>query len=449
MLIKNETYQLECIDFTHEGLGVCKVDGYPVFVKEMVIGEVGQVVITRAKKNYAYGRLLELEKVSENRVEAPCEIYKQCGGCQIQHMNLDTQKELKQNRVKQAFKKFGETDVLVHEVLEMEDPWYYRNKVQVPFKKIGDEIAYGFYKPRSHDIIQMKECVIQNKYSNKVLETLSVLFKKYLVDIYNEKTHSGNLRHVVTRYGYDSNELMLVFVTKNKKFKQLKPLIEELLELHPEISTIVQNVNPDKTNVILGNDEFIHHGTGYIADKLNGIEFRVSSKSFYQVNPKQTEVLYNEAIKLAELNEEMVVFDMYSGIGTIGLSVANHVKSVYGVEINESAVDDARINARINKIDNTLFECGDVAIVTKQWLDDGIKPDVVFIDPPRKGCSREFLDLLKELDPEKIVYISCDVSTQARDVAILKEFGYSTSEVQPVDLFPQTYHIESVLVLKK
>ncbi len=449
MLNKNETYQMECVSYTHEGLGVCKVDGYPVFVKDMVKEEVGDVLITKAKKNYAYGRLVKIEKESNHRIEAPCSIYKQCGGCQIQHIEFEQQKEFKKDRVVQAFKKVGYDNIEVFDVLEMDEPWYYRNKVQVPFQMHQGRLIYGFYKPRSHDIIQMDECLIQNKYSNDVLKTLAELFEKYEVKMYDEKSHQGNLRHVVTRYGYATNEFMIIFVTKNKRFKQVKPLIDELLEIHPEITTVVQNVNAAKTNVILGDEEYVLFGNGYIMDRLNNIDFHISSKSFYQVNPPQTEVLYGKAIELAELSEDSVVFDMYSGIGTIGLTVAPHVLSVYGVEINASAVEDAKKNAYINKIDNALFECGDVAEVTEKWMNDGIQPNVVFIDPPRKGCSKEFIELLGKMNPEKIVYISCDVSTQARDVALLKELGYTTNAVQPVDLFPQTYHIESVLVLKK
>lgn len=444
---KNDYMIADCIDYTHNGMGVVKINGFPVFVKNMIVGERGKIKIIKVLKNYAVGRLIDLEVVSELRVDPRCPIFKQCGGCHLQHISHKGQQEFKTKRVIDVLKRIGHCDVAVNDCMMMDDPWFYRNKVQVPVGKIENHVITGFYKQHSNDIIPMDICYIQNEESNRVVNRVRELLEEFHIEPYDKVTHQGNIKHILTKQGYYTRELMVVLISKNKKIPHIFKIVNQIKKEFPHIRTKIQNINPREDNVILGDKEIILYGNGYIEDQLLGLTYRISLKSFYQINPIQVERLYRKAIEYAEFKKDDVIIDAYCGIGTIGLSCASMVKKVYGVEIVEQAIEDAKNNAKRNHIENVEFYAQDAGEFMVDFAKRGIHIDVVMVDPPRKGCSQTFLDQLVTLLPEKIVYISCDVSTQARDIAYLQEKGYQAKICQPVDMFPHTNHIENIVQL--
>ena len=441
---KNDYFEGECVDLTHEGQGIVKVEGMPYFVKGMLVGERGKLKVIKQLKNYGIARLIELTVSSSLRCMPRCPIYKQCGGCHLQHLSLEGQQQFKQKRVQDVMKRIGKINVSVNPTLMPENPWFYRNKVQVPVGYVKNQLEMGFYKQHSNDIIPMEKCYIQNEMSNKITKRVKELMQFFNIEPYDKIKGRGLVRHILTKYGFKTDELMLVLITNGKKFPYKEKFISILTNEFPNLKTIIQNINERKDNVILGEEEIIWQGKGYIQDELNGLLFNISSKSFYQINPPQVEVLYNTAIQLANLQKDQVVIDAYCGIGTISLSMAKHVKKVIGVEIVKEAIEDAKRNAKINHIDNVEFLVDDAGHFMKELAKKGESVDVVMVDPPRKGCSKEFLEALAILRPKQIVYISCDPSTQARDVHILDEYGYQVDVLQPVDLFSHTYHIENI-----
>lgn len=444
---KNDYITAKCIDYTHDGFGVVKIDGFPVFVKEMLVDEVGKIKIIKVLKNYAIGRLIDLDVQSKERVEVKCPIFKQCGGCQMQHLSTIGQQQFKTKRVKDVLQRIGHCDVDVNDCIMMDNPWYYRNKVQVPVGLENNEVITGFYKNHTNDIISMDQCFIQNEESNLIVNRVKELMNEYHIEPYNKVTKQGNIKHILTKQGYYTKEMMVVLISNYKKIPHIFKIVNRLKKEFPHIKTIIQNINPRDDNVILGDKENILYGEGYIEDTLLGLTYRISLKSFYQVNPIQVEKLYLKAIEYADLNKDDIVLDAYCGIGTIGLSLANQVKKVYGVEIVEQAIENAKENALRNHIDNVEFYAEDAGEFMVKSRHNDI--NVVMVDPPRKGCSKIFLDQLLKLSPEKIVYISCDVSTQARDIAYLQENGYIVDKCQPVDMFPQTTHIENIVRMSK
>lgn len=446
---KNTYFDGECVDLTHEGQGIVKVDGMIYFVKGMLPGEKGQLKVIKQLKNYGIARLIELKIPSTQRVEPLCPIYKQCGGCHLQHLSYEGQRQFKQKRVKDVMERIAKVDVEVQPTLMQKDPWYYRNKVQMPVGYVNNQLEIGFYKQHSNDIIPMKKCYIQNEMSNKLVNRVKQLMVEHNIKAYDKITHKGIVRHILTKYGYHTNELMLVLITNGKNFKWRNLFIETLTQEFPNLKTIVQNVNERHDNVILGQKEHIWYGPGYIQDTLNGLTFNISSKSFYQINPVQVEVLYNKAIELADIQKTDIVIDAYCGIGTISLSMAKYAKKVIGVEVVEEAIEDAKLNAKINNIENVDFIVDDATHYMVELAKNNTHIDVVVVDPPRKGCSKEVLEAINILNPRKLVYISCDVATQARDIAILKEYGYGVDFCQPVDMFPATYHVENIVLLSK
>lgn len=446
---KNTYFNGECIDLSHDGQGIVKVDGMPYFVKGMLVGEIGQLKVIKQLKNYGIARLISLDKVSLQRVKPRCPIYKQCGGCHLQHLSFEGQKQFKQKRVKDVMERIAKVNCKVQETLLQDDPWHYRNKVQMPIGMVGNQLEVGFYKQYSNDIIPMEKCFIQNEISNRLVQRVKELMIQYNISSYDKTTHKGIVRHILTKYGYHTNELMLVLITNGKNFKWRNIFIEVLSSEFPNLKTIVQNVNEQHDNVILGQKEYVWFGPGYIQDTLNHLKFNISSKSFYQVNPIQVEILYNKAIELADLKSTDVVIDAYCGIGTISLCMAKYVKKVIGVEVVSQAIEDAKVNAQLNDIHNVEFIVDDATHYMCMLAKNKIPIDIVVVDPPRKGCSKEVLEAIHLLDPRKLIYISCDVSTQARDIAILKEYGYQVDYCQPVDMFPSTYHVENIVLLTK
>lgn len=448
---KNETVTLTFEDLTHEGNGIAKIDGYPLFVPNALPGEKALVKVVKVNKNFGYGKLLQIEKQSSERVEPPCNVYYKCGGCQLQHMSYDMQLEMKRNQVKNVMRKIAHLDdVSVLPTLGMRDPWRYRNKVQIPVGEKKGELITGFYQKRSHRIIEdMNTCVIQDEVNDRMVEAVRRIAERLGIQAYNEKKHSGVLRHIMVRTGRETNDTMIVIVTRTEKLPQQDKLIKELTETYPHVKSVVHNVNKERTNVILGKETKVIWGDAYIYDTIGDIRFAISAKSFYQVNPQQTKVLYEKALEYANIGANDVVIDAYCGIGTISLFLARQAKKVYGIEVVPEAIHDAKINAKLNGITNVEFIVGKAEKVMPRWKAQGLQPDVIVVDPPRKGCEIDFLQAMIEMEPNRIVYVSCNPSTLARDLKILDEGGYETKEIQPVDMFPQTNHVECVSLLQR
>jgi 23S rRNA (uracil1939-C5)-methyltransferase len=446
---KNETYHVTFEDLTHDGAGVAKVEEFPIFVAGALPGEEGKVKITKVKKGYAFGRLMDLEKESEYRVEPACPIYKNCGGCQLQHMSYEGQLVAKHKQVTEVLARIGQIqDVIVHPVLGMDEPWRYRNKAQVPVGEREGGLVAGFYQQRSHEITEMEECLIQEQVNDEIVQAAKKICEKYGVRAYNEERHKGNLRHIMVRYGQVTGEAMVVLVTREESLPNEKQIIQQITTISPKIKSIVQNVNPKRTNVIMGDKTKVLWGEEYIYDYIGDIKFAISARSFYQVNPKQTKVLYDKALDYAQLNGTETVIDAYCGIGTISLFLAQRAKHVYGVEIVPEAVSDAKRNAKLNGIENVDFGVGEAEKVIPWWYAQGIRADVIVVDPPRKGCDEALLQTIIDMKPEKVVYVSCNPATLARDLKVLEAGGFRTVEVQPVDMFPHTTHVECVVVLE-
>ncbi|KKB74138.1 MULTISPECIES: 23S rRNA (uracil(1939)-C(5))-methyltransferase RlmD [Bacillus] len=450
---KNEYYDVVFEDLTHEGAGVAKVDGFPVFVPNALPDEKAKIKVTRVKKGFAFGRLIDVKEESRFRTKAPCPIYKQCGGCQLQHINYEGQLLYKQKQVKDVLERIGKLDlsrITVHPTLGMEDPWNYRNKAQVPVGEREGGLVAGFYQQRSHEIIDMNKCLIQQSENDRVVQAIKEICNRYGIKAYDEERHKGWLRHIMVRYGAATGEMMVVFITKTNDFPHKNAIMKEITASFPHVKSIVQNINPKKTNVIFGDETTVIWGEEYIYDTIGGIKFAISARSFYQVNPEQTKVLYDKALEYAELNGEETVIDAYCGIGTISLFLAKQAKKVYGVEIVPEAIEDAKRNAELNGIENAEFEVGEAEVVIPKWYKEGIKADTLVVDPPRKGCDEALLRTIIEMKPKRVVYVSCNPGTLARDLRVLEDGGYATLEVQPVDMFPHTSHVECVakLVLK-
>lgn len=473
---KNEDYEVEISALGSEGEGIAKIDNYTIFVQGAILGERVRIKITKVKKNYAYGKLLEVLDRSENRTEAVCSIYKQCGGCGLQHLSYNAQLEFKKNKVRDTLERIGklkisdqlpvtssqtevengsveETNdyegIILHDTIGMKSPYRYRNKVQLPVGEENGEIKIGFYAPRSHNIIDMDICHIQDEIGDKVVELTKQWMKRYNVKPYNEEKDNGVVRHIMLRRGFNTKEVMVVVVTKTKELPYKEEFVQIIKENIKEIRSIIQNINKKRTNVILGEENITLFGENHISDYIGRFKFNISPLSFFQVNPVQTENLYSKALEYANLNGEEVVFDAYCGTGTISLFLSQKAKKVYGVEVVEQAIENAKVNAKENKVDNVEFIVGKSEEVIPDLISKGIKADVVVVDPPRKGCEETLLEAIGEMGPRRIVYVSCDPATLARDLGILDELGYRTVEVQPVDMFPQTFHVETVVKLVK
>jgi len=445
---KNEDYKVEIIGIGHEGEGVGKVDNFTVFVKEALPGEIVEAKIIKLTKSYGVGKLLRVIEPSKERREPICGIYKRCGGCQLMHTSYESQLELKRNIVAETVKRIGKIDdVLVHPTLGMEQPERYRNKVQLPVGGRENDIRIGFYAPRSHEIIDTETCYIQNKSADIVVKFVRQWIKQNNIETYNEETGKGIVRHIMVRRGFKTKEVMVVLVTNGKKLPHTKELVDLITKNVEGIKGIIQNINTKRSNVILGEENITLWGEPFITDYIGDFRFTISPLSFFQVNPIQTEVLYNKALEYAGLTGNEVVFDAYCGTGTISLFLAQKAKKVYGVEIVPQAIENAIENAKVNGIENAEFIVGESEKVIPDMIKKGIKADVVVVDPPRKGCERELLEAIAKMKPERMVYVSCDPGTLARDLGILKELGYTVEEIQPVDMFPMTAHVETCVLL--
>ncbi|MED1605974.1 23S rRNA (uracil(1939)-C(5))-methyltransferase RlmD [Cytobacillus kochii] len=449
---KNDYIDVTFEDLTHEGAGVAKVDGYPLFVPNALPGEKAQIKVLKTSKGYGFGKLIETYEESPYRVTAPCPIYKECGGCQLQHLSYEGQLLAKQKQVRDVLTRIGKLEnVTVHPTIGMSDPWRYRNKSQVPIGEHEGGLIGGFYQQRSHQIIDMKSCLIQQEKNDEVIQKVKEICNKNGVRAYDEQRHKGDLRHIMARYGLVTGDVMIVLVTKAKDLPNRKKIIADITENIAGVKSIVQNVNPKKTNVIMGDETRVLWGQEVIYDYIGDVRFAISARSFYQVNPEQTKVLYDKALEYAALTGKEEVIDAYCGIGTISLFLAQKAKSVFGVEIVPEAIEDAKRNAELNNITNANFAVGKAEEVIPAWYEKGHKADVLVVDPPRKGCDEALLQTIIDMKPKKVVYVSCNPGTLARDLRVLEDGGYRTVEVQPVDMFPQTTHVECVaqLVLKE
>ena len=451
MINKNEEYEVKIIDNGFEGEGIAKIDGITIFIPNCIKGEKVRIKILKVTKNMCFGKVIEILEKSDKRCDADCDTYSKCGGCNFRHIDYAHSLEMKKKSVETTIKKSLKRDVEVNEVIGMESPIYYRNKLQYPVG-IGEngEAIMGIFANRSHRIIETSDCKIQNKKCQKVAKDVYEFIKKHKISGYNEETRTGIIRHVIVRIGIKTDEIMLTLVLNDFNLPHEKEFVDYIISNNPEIKTIAKNLNNKNTNVILGNETEIIYGNGYIYDYLGNKKFKISPLSFYQVNPVQTEKLYAKAVEFADLTGNETIFDLYCGIGTIGIFASDKAKKLYGIETIAQAIEDAKQNVLINNIKNAEFFVGDVEKALPKFLKErNVKPDVVFVDPPRKGCDRTAIETLLRIEPKKIVYVSCNPATLARDLEIFEE-KYEMKRLAICDMFPGTAHVEccSVLYLK-
>jgi 23S rRNA (uracil1939-C5)-methyltransferase len=444
------TYTFPISGLGHSGEGVGRCEGFTVFVPHSLPGETVTAEINEVRTNFARGILRQVVVANPQRVTPPCPVYESCGGCQLQHLSYAGQLAAKQQSVRDALDRIGKlTAVAVQPVLGMEQPWRYRNKAQFPVGQQGGKVIAGCYASGSHTIIPTTECLIQQVMNDRLLAAVSQIATELGVTPYDESSGQGVLRHVMGRVGIATGEVMAVLVTTQKDFPGNSELVRRLKQAVPELTSIQQNINAVKTNVILGRETIVRWGAPVIQDRIGRFTFQISAESFFQVNSLQTQVLYEQAVQAARLGGGEMVFDLYSGTGTISLFLAEKAGHVYGIEYSRAAVQDAGKNAQANGVGNVSFIAGDVAEKIVNLRDKGIAPDVIVLDPPRAGCEASVLETAAAMGPRRMVYVSCNPATLARDLAILSEQGYATQDVQPVDMFPQTYHVECVAKIER
>ena len=446
---KNDLVTLEIEDCGIDGEGIGKADGFTVFVKDAVIGDTVTAKIIKAKKNYGYGRLMEVLKPSPYRVEPKCEFARQCGGCQLQALSYDQQLVFKTNKVKGHLERIGGfTDIPMEPIIGMDELFHYRNKAQFPVGRNKEgKIVTGFYAGRTHNIIENRDCALGVAENKEVLDRVIAHMEKYGIEPYNEATGKGLVRHVLIRYGYFTKEVMVCLILNGNKIPKEEQLVKSLCEI-PGMTSITINVNKKRSNVILGEEICLLWGQEYITDRIGDISYQISPLSFYQVNPMQTQKLYAKALEYADLHGQETVWDLYCGIGTISLFLAQKAKFVRGVEIVPAAIENAKENAKLNGLENTEFFVGKAEeVLPREYKKNGVYADVIVVDPPRKGCDETLLETMVEMNPDRIVYVSCDSATLARDLKYLCERGYELRKVCPVDQFGMTVHVETVVLL--
>ena len=444
----DKKYTLDIIDMTTTGEGVAKIEGFTVFVDEAMPGDKVKIIIKLLKKNYAIGKIISIEEPSLYRSNPPCKYFGQCGGCQIQNMDYEHQLKWKEKIVKDALERIGGLDLgqsKTHPIIGTEEPFYYRNKAQYkPYKN-----GLGFYQKKSHKVIPIETCIIQSKASSRTIQYITQFIRDKKISIYDEKTHKGTLRGIVERVSYYSGEIMLIVVINDNKVKWTEELVHYIKSNLPDVTSLYFNINTKKTNTVLSKENKLIYGKEKIIDAIGDLKYEISPLSFFQVNPVQTKVLYDTVMKFAGLTGKETVFDLYCGIGTISLYMAKEANMVYGVEIILEAIEDAKSNRVLNKINNADFLVGKSEEQMPALSKRGITADVIVVDPPRKGCDEKLLDAIINMSPQKLIYVSCNPSTLARDVKVLKQGGYEVKEIQPVDLFPQTPHVETVVLITR
>lgn len=450
---KNDIVVVDILDMNQDGEGVGKVNGYPLFIKDTVIGDKAEVKVIKALKSFGYGRLIRIIEPSSDRIQPRCAVARQCGGCQLQAYAYEKQLIFKENKIRNHLERIGKIkDYVLEPIVGMEEPWRYRNKAQFPVgRNKNGEIAIGFYAGRTHSIIENEDCYLGEEINREILKSVKEYMEENGVSPYDEAAHQGLVRHILIRRGHYTREILVCIVINGRKLPYKERLVEKLLKFKKDgLKSITVNYNEEKTNVILGTELEVLWGTDFITDTIGGITFQISPMSFYQVNIAQTEKLYKKVLEFADLTGKETVWDLYCGIGTISLFLAQRAKKVYGVEIVPAAVQNARENAKRNGIQNVEFFLGASEEVLPEWYEKKKeKIDIIVVDPPRKGCERELLKTIVKMKPEKIVYVSCDSATLARDLRILEGEGYKTKRVQGFDLFSQTVHVECVVLMSQ
>ena len=448
---KNQEFTVSIEDISEDGAGIGKLDGYIWFIKDAVIGDVVRARAMKMKKNYGFARLMEILTLSEARVEPKCPVARQCGGCQLQAMSYEEQLKFKERKVKNhllRIGKFKENEIHMLPIMGMKEPWRYRNKAQFPFglDKNGNIVA-GFYAGRTHDIIECEDCLLGVEENKDILGIIKGFMRVHGIRPYDETTHKGLVRHALIRKGFHSGEIMVCLVINGKDIPAKEQLVEELCQVKG-MTSISYSINQEKTNVIMGKEIVNLYGPGYITDNIGNVTYQISPLSFYQVNPVQTEKLYGTALEYAGLTGNETVWDLYCGIGTISLFLAQNAKKVYGVEIVPQAIEDARRNAALNNITNAEFFTGKAEeVLPEQYEKNKVYADVIVVDPPRKGCDQVCLDTILKMAPKRVVYVSCDSSTLARDLRYLADGGYEVEKVRCCDMFGQSCHVETVVLL--
>ena len=446
MLTKNQIYEAVVTDYTSEGQGVAHIDGCAVFIPNSIAGEVYKVRIEVAKKNWAAGKIVEIIEKSPHRVNRECPVAKLCGGCDFWHMDYDEESRLKAERVRNCLNRLGGESLGNMEILSAPTCYGYRNKAQYPVSSRKGRAFAGFFKAGTHDVVENKRCLILPEETDRVKDAVMDYVNQYRVSAYDEVSHTGLLRHIYVRRGAVSGQILVCLVVNGRKLPRIEELVKRLEKIEG-FTTLVLSVNTKKGNAVLGDEFITLHGPGYIEDTLCGLVFRLSPRSFYQVNHHQAQRLYEAAISQAEITKEDTVLDLYCGVGTITLCMASAAGKVIGVEVVPQAVEDARDNARRNGIGNAEFFCGDAGEAALELEKQGVKADVVVVDPPRKGLNADTIEALHRFAPRRIVYVSCDPATLARDVALLKERGYVLKNAMAADLFPRCSHVESIVTL--
>ena len=449
---KNKEYIVDIIDNGFEGEGIAKIDGFTIFVPNGIKGEKVKILIVKVLSSHAFGKILEIIKPSKNRIESDCSTYKRCGGCNLRHIKYEETLKMKQNAVQSLVNKTLKTKIKVEETLGMDNPYHYRNKAQYPvgIDKEGKPVI-GVFANRTHEIIPIDKCFIQNEQTEKLAKFIFDYIVKNNISIYNEKTGKGLVRHIVTKIGIRTNEIMCIIVINGKEIPYEKELVNKIIKKFSNVKTIIKNINMKNTNVILGKENINLYGDGYIKDILGDFTFKISPLSFYQVNPIQAEKLYKIGVEQAKISNDDIVFDLYCGIGTISLFMAKYAKKIYGIEIVEEAVKAAKENAKMNNITNTKFIAGDVEKILDNLInEEKVIPDIIMVDPPRRGLDNTSIENIIKIKPKKLIYISCNPATLVRDLNKLEE-TYDIQSIKPVDMFPFTSHVEcvSVLELKK
>ncbi|EHI74262.1 RNA methyltransferase [Streptococcus criceti] len=450
MLNKNDVIDVEIVDLTHQGQGLAKVDGLVFFVDNALPGEKIRMRILKIKKKIGYGKVETYLELSPDRVQNLDTAYLRTGIADLGHLAYDKQLDFKRQQVVNNLTKIaGISDVEVLPTLGMDQPYAYRNKAQVPVRRVRGQLETGFFRKNSHDLVPIEDFYIQDKEIDKLIVFVRDLLRRYDLKPYDEKEQTGLIRNLVVRRGHYTGQMMLVLVTTRSKIFRIEQMIEQITTAFPAVKSIIQNINDKATNVVLGSEFRTLYGKDTIIDSMLGNQYEISAQSFYQVNTVMAEKLYQTAIDFSELSKEDVVIDAYSGIGTIGLSVAKQVKAVYGVEVIKAAVKDAEKNAALNGIANAHYIADSAEKAMAKWSKQGIKPDVILVDPPRKGLTESFIKASSAMQPRKITYVSCNSATMARDIKLYEELGYKLKKVQPVDLFPNTHHIECVALLEQ
>lgn len=443
---KNEVLTLKIEDLSYEGMGVAKVNDYPLFIDNALPEEIVKVKIIKTNKNFGYARVLMYFSNSIDRVKNSKNLRNDI--VPLAHLKYKKQLIFKRNQIVNVFNK-QHLNINVKETVGMLNPYFYRNKAQLPVRKIKGKLYIGFYNKHSHDLVPQCDSIIQSKIINVAARKILNIFRKFKLDPYDEKTNKGMLRNVMFRYGFYSHELMIILITRNSDIPNVHNLINKIKEEIPQVTSIIQNINSKKTNVILGNKNKILYGKYYLSDKLLNNEFNISPNSFYQINPMQTEKLYSLVLQAADLKGNEIVIDAYCGIGTISISLAPKAKKVFGVELVKQSIKDAYKNANLNNINNVVFKAGKAEEIMPMWYKQGIRPDVIVVDPPRKGLDKSFIKSSVLMNPEKIIYVSCNPATLSRDISYFQDNKYYAEYTIPVDMFPMTTHVESVTLLKK